>query len=94
MPESIADDQLGFRPAFQAALGGISRSTIIRLENSGRLPSPDAWIGCRPAWLGSTIKKTVQAFIAAGDGRRPERDKPRSPGRPRKSQASKAGVAT
>lgn len=93
----LSDDALHFRPAFQAALGGISRSTHIRYEQNDLIPHPDSYIGRRPAWLGSTIRETVAKFIAEGESRRPACDIPRSPGRPRKdrttTEAAKAGGA-
>lgn len=93
----LGDDTLHFRPAFQAALAGISRSTQIRNEQAGLIPPPDGYIGRRPAWLGKTIRETVAKFIAEGASRRPPCDIPHSPGRPRKdrtaTEAAKAGEA-
>lgn len=101
MTSTLGDDAIAFRPEFQAALGGISRSTQIRFENAGLIPEPDAYVGRRPAWKVSTIRATVAQFARGGAASRPACDIPRSTGRPSKiiaaksanSQAEQAGVA-
>lgn len=85
------DEALHFRPAFQMALGNISRSTQVRLEFSKDIPEPDAYVGRRPAWLGKTIRETVAKFIAKGVASRPPCDVPRSPGRPKKAPSKSLG---
>lgn len=88
----IGDDALVFRPAFQAALGGVSRSKQIRDENARKIPEPDAYIGVRPAWKISTVKATVSKLVEAGNAARVARDTPRNGGRKRKSEPSEVSA--
>ena len=45
-----------------AKLVGVSRETIIRWWQKGKLPAPDAMVGQNSAWLASSI----DAWIADG----------------------------
>jgi predicted DNA-binding transcriptional regulator AlpA len=42
---------------------GLSRSSIYRLRDTGRLPPPDLTIGRLPRWKPSTIAKAVEAGL-------------------------------
>lgn len=92
-PSVLGEDALAPRQTFQADLGNISQSTFFRYLKDGRIPQPDAWIGCKACWRVSTIRKVVDQFVADRDTLKPEIGVQAGPGRPRKDRAVTEGAS-
>jgi hypothetical protein len=41
------------------ALFGVSRPTVYRWMDAGKLPKPDGWVGRHPYWLNETLRPYV-----------------------------------